>query len=436
MKTDASQCRSNRLTAIIVWTLRILIGATFIFSGFVKTIDLWGFIFKLEEYISVAGLSLPRSVTFVIALGVSAYEFVGGILLLSGSYKRSVAWLLTLMMGVMLPLTLYLWIADPIDDCGCFGDAWKLSNAATFFKNVLLTAGLIYLIFKNHRVKSCIFHPAAQWLEVVVSVIYIVMLGLICYNIQPMIDFRPYPEGRSITDSTDNDDEDNIIFRYTNGTETRDFSIDNLPTDTIWQYVDRIEHTSSEDNGSTMFTVYDGDEDVTSEVISGDGKQFLMVIPEMDRADISYTYFINELNRLASLHDIDFIGLLATDSDGIESWRDISMADYECFTVEDTSLKELVRGKMALVYLEDGEIKWKRTISSFDTDSLITAEQEYGSDFPLHIVSDLHSVLIDMTTFFIAAMLLLWVIQFTIGIISSRRNKKTEKQTTVNEHIS
>lgn len=426
MKTDAAES-CNKIIAISVWTLRISIGAVFIFSGFVKAIDLWGFIFKLEDYFDIAGIVLPRSVSFVIAMTTSGFEFVSGILLLTGAYKRVIPWLLTLMMGVMLPLTLYLYVANPINDCGCFGDAWKLSNGATFFKNLVITAALIYLIIYNKRVHRCIFHPAAQWLEVVVSVVYIVLLGLVCYNIQPLIDFRPYPEGRSLTEINNSEEEsEQIIFRYTNGDETIDFTADNLPSDTTWKFVERIE-SDKESPIQSMFAIYDGDEDVTEYTINPEGEQFLLVIPEMSRADISYTYFINELYRLATNHNISFIGLLSTDKKGIEYWRDISMADYDCYTVEDTSLKELVRGKMALVYLEDGTIKWKRTVSSFTIEQLIDAENNFGDKFPAHLVKDNRSTLTRMTLSFLITLTVLWILQISVVHYYSNREKKEEK---------
>ena len=71
-----------------VWTLRILTGSVFIMSGLVKGIDLWGFIFKMEDYLAVWGLSQPRSLVLIAALFVSGYEFVFGCMLAAGCYKR------------------------------------------------------------------------------------------------------------------------------------------------------------------------------------------------------------------------------------------------------------------------------------------------------------------------------------------------------------
>ena len=154
----------SNINRVVIWMLRLLVGGVFVMSGLTKSIDLWGFLFKLEEYLGVCHITQPRSVVFMAAMLISGYEFVLGALLMMGCYKRVTAWGLTLTMVVMLPLTLYLWIADPVSDCGCFGDFLKLSNGATFLKNVVITAGLLYLIKWNVRLKEALFNPAIQWI--------------------------------------------------------------------------------------------------------------------------------------------------------------------------------------------------------------------------------------------------------------------------------
>ncbi|MDE5633243.1 MAG: DoxX family membrane protein, partial [Muribaculaceae bacterium] len=94
-----------------VWAVRILVGALFVFSGIVKAIDLWGFVFKMEEYLAAWGMTQPRSLVLMAAMAVSAYETVFGFLLMTGCYKRVAPWALTLSMAVMLPLTAYIAIA-------------------------------------------------------------------------------------------------------------------------------------------------------------------------------------------------------------------------------------------------------------------------------------------------------------------------------------
>ena len=159
-------------------------------------------------------------------------------------------------------------------------------------------------------------------------------LSLTCYNVQPMIDFRPYPEGSSLL--SQNDETQDVKFVYTNGKENKIFTLSNLPQSDEWTFVKQVEPENADSNAD--FAIYDGDEDVTENVISSEGRQMLFVVPEMNRVDLSYTYFVNELYRRCEDNGIDFVGLLATTEEGIDWWKDYSMANYACYSAEDTSL--------------------------------------------------------------------------------------------------
>ncbi|MDE5969662.1 MAG: DoxX family protein, partial [Muribaculaceae bacterium] len=367
-----------RLLIFTVLTFRLLAGGLFIFSGFVKAVDLWGFIFKIDEYFAIVNFSAPRSVSLAFALIIAGFEFIGGVLLLSGSYRRWSVIVMTALMAGFDILTLYLWITDPIPNCGCFGDAWVLSNGATFFKNVILTAMLVFLLFYNKKVRYALFKPAVQWIAFAASFFYIVCVAMVCYNVQPQIDFRPYPVGRQLI--ADSDDIENIKYTYTDGKTQRTFTADNLP-DEGWEFVSVIEESPK--SGNDFFSVYDGDEDVSDEVFSKVPRRFLLVIPELNRADISFSHFVNDLFRLCKKNNIKFSALIATNDAGLERWQDYSLAAYDCFTAEDTSLKELARGNMSLVYLENGVIKWKSTVSSAYETDLDKLEKKYGADYAM-----------------------------------------------------
>lgn len=414
---------NRRYAKVIVVTLRILLGATFIFSGFVKGIDLWGFIFKMEEYLSVMDIVLPRSVSLTLCMTVATVEFLCGLLLLLGSYRRVVPVIMGLMMAVMLPLSGWLFFASPIEDCGCFGDAVALSNGATFFKNILITAGVAYLVKYNKYVRWKVYHDELQWLVWMGGLVYMTFLSLTCYNVQPMIDFRPFPEGSKILSETTDDDAE-VTFVYTNGSVTQEFTADNLPQDSSWTFVERKDGTGKANTAE--LAIFDGDEEVAEDVIANEGQQMLFVVPEMNRVDLSYTYFVNELYRLCNENGIDFIALLAADHEGIEWWKDYSMANYECFSAEDTQLKSLVRGKMSLVYLEDGIIKWKRTISSL-VERGDWQEGKYGADFPNHMVTDLSTRFWRLTGWFLGWLVFVGLIEAVLRFILSKKeiNKKS-----------
>lgn len=147
----------------------------------------------------------------------------------------------------------------------------------------------------------------------------------------------------------------------------QEFSIDNLP-DSTWTFVRRIDsEVAADSNFDLSFSILDVDyDDVTDIAINNEGEMLILVIPESDRVDIAYTYATNEMNKAINRSGGSMIALLAADSEVIERWLDVSMADYPCYIVEDTALKQLSRGSMSMVYLRDGIIEWKRALSAFD----------------------------------------------------------------------
>lgn len=353
-----------------VWALRLLVGGVFVMSGFVKMVDPWGFIFKLEEYLGLWGMSVPRTIVLIGAMAVSGFEFVVGALLAMGCYKRVAPWLLLLMMGVMLPLTAYIWLENPVSDCGCFGDFWKISNRATFLKNLLITAALVALAVWNRRVKRGLFSPAIQWVVGGLITLYIILIGLYGYSVAPVLDFRSYPEGVSLAE-TEGAEEPDYAFIYRKGAEEREFSIDNLP-DSTWEFVDRRELPSQHSaQGSTPvpanpLVIFSGDEDVTSQVIAPEGNQLVVVIPEPRRADISYTFTVNEMYEYADSCGIPLVALLGGGEEAVRQWEDIAMAEYPCYSADDTQLKELSRGALSVVSLYNGRVTGKATVSSMN----------------------------------------------------------------------
>ncbi|MDE6368290.1 MAG: DoxX family protein, partial [Muribaculaceae bacterium] len=189
--------KTSKLTILLVWLFRLLVGATFIISGWAKSIDPWGFIYKIEEYFNVWGLYVPREITLALSLTLAIGEFVIGVLVFVGAMRRASVWLAAGLMAVMLPLTAYIAVANPVSDCGCFGDFIVLSNYATFGKNIALTAMVIYLMVRNDLVKG-IYIPGVQWLIVLGAFSYSATLAFLGYRYQPLVDFRPYPNGSEL----------------------------------------------------------------------------------------------------------------------------------------------------------------------------------------------------------------------------------------------
>ena len=337
---------------ILVWLVRIAVGGTFVFSGFVKAIDPWGTVFKLEEYLGVMDIALPHEMIVTAAFVLAATEFTVGVMLALGCLRRSIVWVTAIIMVGMTALTAWIYATDPVADCGCFGDALIISNGATLIKNIVLCILTVILLKYNRRVRGLIT-PRIQWFAIVFSVLYTAAIGLYGYTVQPLIDFRPYAVGNTLADT----DVPEPRFIYTLNGETRSFSPDSLPDDP-WEFVAREEPASVSDH----LALIDSDgEDVTSELAEdSDNGLLILAVSNPEIHGISRSQMANALNRYALEHDATMIAAVATDTP--EEWATSVSAEYPVYTADDTDLKTLVRGNAALVYVSDDTIRWKYVI--------------------------------------------------------------------------
>ena len=78
---------------------RFLLGLLFIFSGFVKAVDPWGSAYKFSDYFHAFGMSFMESTALPLAIFISAFEIVLGIVLILGYQKKRAYWALLLFMS-------------------------------------------------------------------------------------------------------------------------------------------------------------------------------------------------------------------------------------------------------------------------------------------------------------------------------------------------
>lgn len=359
-KKDAAGGLSRR-TRVITWILRIVVGSVFIFSGFVKLVDPWGTIFKLTDYLSAWNITMTRSWLLAAAVTLAMVEFSSGVMLLAGAFRRTTAVILTVFMTAMTVLTLYIVIANPVSDCGCFGDAVVLSNGATFVKNLVLMALVIWLLKFNHKVRGLIV-PKLQWFGSLFTIAYGLVLAWYGFMVQPPVDFRPYSIGTDMVAVTEAADGDDMVFVYVKDGVEREFSADSIPGDD-WKFVRRggVSDASTRD-----FVITDADGvDVTSEVIEAEGPELMLVVTDPARYGESRLAEANALARQLDSLSGRFVAVIAADfPGGPEAWRRMTHAEYDVYQADDTDLKMLARGDAALVYLKDGIVTWKKSVYS------------------------------------------------------------------------
>lgn len=409
---DNSQGASLLVTIMVV-LMRLVVGGVFVLSGFVKAVDPWGSYYKFNEYLMALGWESLMGLTVFGAFAIAVVEFVLGVMLLTGSCRRVAPLCATVFMLLMTPLTLWLAITGAVPDCGCFGDFLVLSNWATFGKNVALLAGTIYLVWLGRRVRP-LYGPAVQWMVMMLSGTFTFLIAFCGYFTQPLLDFRPYKVGTHLSSGATSTSSDDYVFLYEKDGETREFTIDEVPDDDSgWQYVDRrtvkkANSTTQAHDGVTL-AAWDNGDDVSDSLFES-GQLMLILIPDMEKVSIAYTFRINELYDFANQHGITVAGLTPATEQMIEEWNDIAMAHYPLYNAEDTEVKMIARGNPAIVYIQDGVIKWKRTLQSIDPDLIQNSElsmAQFSDDFnPNHILQ----VLIGL---YVLAMVVLLVINRT-----------------------
>lgn len=362
-----------RTTATIVWSLRVIAGAIFIFSGWVKAVDIWGGTYKISEYLETWHIILPESVTALLAGALAMAEFMAGAMILLGCFRHMVIRLTTIFMAAMTILTLYLWIADPVKDCGCFGDALILSNAATFWKNIAIDAILIILWINNQRAGALI-HTRLQWLAVIATIVFIGYIEYIGYNIQPVQDFRGYAPGTMLA-RNDSDIEDNIRLIYAKNGIEQSFATDSLPDENSgWTYIRRS--TEQDNKNALPAFAAPGGEDVTADIISSEGVQVILLVPDPKQYGRTRSAMANELYEALSAHGGDMFAVVGADDSTAAIWGDNVRAHYPIYTSDDTDIKMLARGKGALVCLQDGQIVWKQNTLTLPYDLGVSVMQD------------------------------------------------------------
>lgn len=414
----------SRLIPISVAILRGIIGLTFILSGFLKAIDPWGTIYKFTEYINVLGFTELVPLTSFLSISVAAFEFILGIFILFGCYRRGGVILLLLSFVIFLPLTLYLAVTDNVKDCGCFGDAIHISNWATFIKNVFLTGGLFFLLKYNKQLKN-IYGFAVQWIVGVLSFIFIITISFIGYIYQPLIDFRPFKVGTPILNEEKISVENNFLFIYEKGGEKKEFKIDSLPGED-WTFVDRVEVNSPKIDNADYLSISENGMDITADVISKEGEGIILLFPALKDVEVSYTYAINEIYDMAQKNGISFVGLTSSSQDEINEWIDLSMASYKMYIVDDSVLKEIARGNPAIVFIKDGVIHWKRALQSIPIETLQSSEDLNSIETDV----DNMQLLWGLFILYAGSMILLLIINRTHKVINftTSRSKKNQNK--------
>jgi len=349
----------------IVGFSRVFVGILFIISGFIKLNDPVGFSFKLEEYFSQGVLDLPffEPHALSISILVVIFEVLVGVMLLVGFRVKFTVWSLLLMIVGFTFLTFYSAYFNKVTDCGCFGDAIKLTPWESFIKDVILLV-LIIILFIGQKYIQPIFGPTLKRLVTLVTFILSVAYVYYVLNHLPVIDFRPYKinvnieEGMSVPE-----DAPKSIYEYawkfkTSEGEKIIVTNGNYPS-IDGEYLD-VETTEIQEGYEPPihdFTIEQNGEDFASSLLQ-EPKLVMVIAYDMRKTNV--------VTDIAIEKGYKVIGMSASNSEQTSALVKKYKLGFEYYFTDEIALKTIVRSNPGVLVLEKGTIKQKVHYNDID----------------------------------------------------------------------
>lgn len=307
---------------ILVLISRFLVAVTFIFSGFVKLVDPLGSSYKFQEYFGTDVLNLefliPYALPFSILLILA--EIMLGVMLLVGYLPKFTAWSLLLLIIIFLFLTWYSAYYNKVTDCGCFGDAVKLSTWGTFYKNVILVLFILILVWKSKLIKPLISINIAKWTSFLSLFAFLYITYYVLVHL-PIIDFRPYAIGKSIPDGME-------------------FKGEELPP---------IHDFYLESNEG---------ENLTNQVLTNDNVM-LIIMYNISKSDRDGFANIKTVTDIALKKDYKVYALSASLNDEFIDIKEEFDLNFNMLFCDETTLKTIIRANPGILTLSKGIVKGK-----------------------------------------------------------------------------
>ncbi len=359
--------KRNTTVAVLANISRLLLGVVLIVSGFVKAVDPMGLFYKLGDYAVAFGVTtIPDGWMQFFALLLCAAEFVLGVLLLMGIYKRPVTIATFLFFLLFTPFTLVIALWNPVRNCGCFGDAIQLSNWATFGKNVVLLV-MATLVTLKRRLFVCRISRDARWMVALFAISYVVFLEAVALLYLPAIDFRPFAVGANLREAVvDIPSEKKNIYKFEKDGVIKEFGDEDYP-DSTWNYLSSREVVLKEGHPAKIadFSFIDDEtgEEYADIILADTGYVGLLVSERLEVADESRVDKINDMYDLFCEHEAMFYAVTSSTEDDLLLWRKRTGAEYPILWADNIMLKTMLRSNPGFILLKDGKVvaKWNGT---------------------------------------------------------------------------
>ena len=361
-------CNNKKALHITGSIARTLLALTFLFSGFVKAVDPLGTVYKIQDYLhegfgGVFQWAIPAA--GVAAVCLIALEWLLGIAMLLNVRTQWTSWITLLFYCIMTPLTLYIAIANPVSDCGCFGDALVITNWQTFWKNIILLLLSICLVICRKAIPELF----SWWMEIIIALAALgSVAGIMGYSYThlPQIDFRPYKVGNhiptlmEIPDDAEVDQYE-ITLIYAKDGKEQTFTLENYPKgDPEWTFVDQksvlIKKGYVPPIHDFEIETLEGDY-ITQDILESEEPIALVVMYDLSKTDTTQLeklmHMIHESPRVYFLTASGEEEIFAFAEE--LGWDEETTYSTFCFT-DPITLKTIVRANPGVIVVQNGTI--------------------------------------------------------------------------------
>jgi uncharacterized membrane protein YphA (DoxX/SURF4 family)/peroxiredoxin len=362
---------------------RILVGALFIISGLIKLNDPLGFSYKLQEYFSadVLNITFLEPYALGISIFVVVFEVVLGVFLLIGYKLKFTVWSLLLMIVFFTFLTFYSAYFDKVKDCGCFGDALKLTPWESFTKDIILLFFVLILFFGVKHIKP-LFSKLPTTALALLSFIFCLWFGYHVLMHLPSKDFRAYKIGDNILENMkipEGAPKAVQEFKWTfnvNGEQKEFVTNGSYPTvDGDYVGVETKVIKDGYEPPILDFSIESDDGDVTEEILSQDNL-IMIVSYNLDTAEKDGMKKLKSLSDEAIKQGYTVIGLTSSGTDAIQRIKEEYKLNFDFYLCDEKALKTVVRSNPGVLEIDNATVKQKRHWNDFEDFKLLEVERK------------------------------------------------------------
>ncbi len=349
---------------ILRTVFRILVGLVFVYSGFVKGIDPLGTVYRMEDYFVAFNIQSFIPLSLYLTIFLCTLEFLLGISLLFNLWIRKTAWLLVPMMMFFTILTFFDAVYNLVPDCGCFGDALKLTNVQTFIKNIVLM-GFVLPIFAWRKKYRSMLPAMGDFALLLVTCIAFSTLSIQCYRHLPLIDFMAWKVGNKVNKTESLPVTFYVTYKNKKTGEEKEYVSPNYPwNDSIWLadwiFTSQRVVDPNKDLGMLLRIEDQNGIDYTSSVLNNEDYQFILVAYDLKKTDRIGFLNILPFYKKATQEGYSFICLTNSLPAEIRKFRIDNGTAFDYYNSDEVVLKTMVRSSPGLILLKDGVVlaKW------------------------------------------------------------------------------